>query len=1252
MTDPSFSAPLIRFLKQLKGLILTTLAVVIIASAVLVGVGRALLPQADALRPWLEVQLGRQLGHSVAIDSVSGDWPGLTPSLTLSGVRLGPLPGEGFELDSVRLEVRLPNLLDGDLNLLRLVVLGPELVLASDDQGRWGVELASGVLMRGKLGESRLPTSDMLVRDARLRIRPDTGPELLLFIPEGGVQRAGDQTLFFGDLGPQASADSEAGSIRVLVHHPNVQEWRIEGWLKVEDQRLGAWLPEIEILPEFASTRADIEAWLSGPTADAPARLDIDFAIHPDAQSAPLTGQATVSRDARATVFQLDRLVSNEVVIGRGLALGVSDRNWTLLWDELDLAELHQGLRPWSAGVPAFPLSMEGRVEGLKLGLNIGQGVSVAAGSIEAFGFMFPDIGPTVAQLNLGLGRLGDRLVIEPAGQPTLMWPGLFDGRVELDEIEGRLLFSPRSIELDGLKIESPVVSALGNGWVHLDAPKPFLDLSILVDRVGPVDPRPFLPHRIIPPPAMRWLDQSLVWVDQASGYVNLHMRAGTRTRDLKPGSYQAEIDFEGIDLDYWPNWPAARELNGQAKFIGRAVSARVDRGRLEPLDLRDVDLGIADLANPELQIDLGVDTGDVSALSETLAAIPVEGWRAVMASMRWSGAADLTASLLLPFRRMRDWAMSGTMELNNTDLEIPAIKARFEAVNAQVAFTHLGIEPTVVEMRLADEPVSLEVDAGFRRPAWLEVSGHLNPSGLMPQSDLWAQVRDGMIGASHWRYRLEQVEPKGLKMRLTSALEGTALDWPAPLNKTAEDVQSLSAELLSTDDRMDAEINFGAKLQAQVRLSDGDWSVAASLGGNSPTLPPAPGLSMTGSPTLVDLDAWLGLLGRAIGGESGMSLSGSQRAAVTLAADQFRLAGALTGAGVFSVDRSKSAWQLALESPEMSGSLSIPDLAEGGRAIVADFDRLYLAPDMDQVLARDLQEETVDRPVSTFSPAGLPAFSLVVDDFRRGSFELGRVRLETHPSAEGLEIELVDINGPDLRLQGTGRWIESDARPLARFTGRLSTPSLSAMLNAAGYDPGIEASRSQVDLDVQWPGAPWDFAMSRLSGRLNLSMGDGQIPEARPGAGRLLGLISFNAIPRRLMLDFRDVFSSGMRFDQIEGQFELTDGRAVTDGLSLQSPAAVMTITGETDMVARQYDQMLLVEPGLGASLPLIGGLAGGPVGAAAGLVLQQVLDGPLREVSEVRYRITGPWNSPAIDLIDAQAAESEVSTPPEAGD
>ncbi|MEE4639569.1 MAG: YhdP family protein [Wenzhouxiangella sp.] len=1230
--------------RQFRDLLLTTLALVIISTAVLVGIGRTLLPHADELRPWLERQLSQRVGQTVTLDRVEAQWPRLTPSLTLIGLKVGDDRDQGLEIDTARLELHLPNLFDADANLMRLVVLGLEVLLAPDEGGRWGVELAAGVVIRGTMTGSGLPGADVLLRDTRLRIRPRAGPELALRVPEGWVRREGDRTLIHGSLQPGRERVPVSG-IRLRLDHPDGRWQAAEGWLGIDDLVLADWLPALDPDSALASTRASLESWVQWSAADQEMRLDLDFQLRDDSGPSPLTGRATVVRTGQIYQAQVERLALAGETIGEGLALAHDGRRWALAVDALDLAATHAALAPWLGTMPGWPESMSGQVHDLQGGMDEGWSVHAAEGRIEQLSFALAASWPSVEGLDLRLDRLGDRLVIVPSGQPLLNWPGLLRGEVRFDDLAGQVIVARDSVELRGFGIDSAVAAATADGWIYLEQPRPFLDLFIRADRVGPIDPRRFLPHRIIPRPAMRWLDQSLVWVEDARGYVNLHLRAGTRTRDLHPGAYQAHVDFRDVDLDYWPEWPVARGLQGQAEFIGRRLSGHIERARVGEINVAAKEVQIADLAAPELVLNVSSSGSDAGHLSTTLSEIPFSGWQAVLAPMRWSGPIDLDAVLTLPFRRMRDWNVDGSARLIDASLELPAIDTRLTRLSASVAFDRAGIEPVRVETYLVDQPLELNLAAGFESPAWLELSAPLNPASLVSSSGLPGALGRRTSGRSHWRYRLEGRNGEGIRMSLASDLKGMALDWPAPFSKSAEAVWPLEAELLLGDG--DAELSFRLDRLVAGRLALGQdqWSASLAFGDPPSAIPLPAGLMVSGEVGTLGLDDWFGVLEQPNRG-TGLAMAGPIR--VALSADSVELAGIRTGAARLTVDRTDTALSFALDSAELAGTLTVPVEAQAGRAVVADLARVHFPSGVDQALAEELQRRPSDGSTSRFSPAGLAPFSMVIEDLRRGELELGRMRLEAHPIGTGLEMELLDISGPDLRLQGSGRWIDTADGPRSQFAGRISTPSLSALLNSAGYDPGIEAARAQVDLDVQWPGGPADFSLSRLLGRLDLQIGDGQIPEARPGAGRLLGLVSFNAIPRRLMLDFRDVFSPGMRFDAIEGVFDLAAGVARTNGLVLRSPAAVMTISGQTDMVAREYDQTLRVEPGLGASLPVIGGLAGGPIGAAAGLVLRQLLERPLRDVAEVRYRITGPWDSPQIELVDARVVEQAASDPP----
>ncbi len=90
-----------------------------------------------------------------------------------------------------------------------------------------------------------------------------------------------------------------------------------------------------------------------------------------------------------------------------------------------------------------------------------------------------------------------------------------------------------------------------------------------------------------------------------------------------------------------------------------------------------------------------------------------------------------------------------------------------------------------------------------------------------------------------------------------------------------------------------------------------------------------------------------------------------------------------------------------------------------------------------------------------------------------------------------------------------------------------------------------------------------------------------------------MFGLVNFSAIPRRLSLDFRDFFQSGMAFDSIQGNFKLANGSAHTEDLEIKGPAADIRIRGRAGLRDRDYDQEMEVTPKLRSALPIVGAVA-----------------------------------------------------------
>jgi uncharacterized protein YhdP len=288
------------------------------------------------------------------------------------------------------------------------------------------------------------------------------------------------------------------------------------------------------------------------------------------------------------------------------------------------------------------------------------------------------------------------------------------------------------------------------------------------------------------------------------------------------------------------------------------------------------------------------------------------------------------------------------------------------------------------------------------------------------------------------------------------------------------------------------------------------------------------------------------------------------------------------------------------------------------------------------------------DDPAATgIMPAALPPLHLWAADLRLGEAKLGEARLETWPTARGMHIDQLRTLSKSVQINATGDWTGTASASATHMRIDFAAEDLGSMLGALGFEGLFNGGKTRAELDARWPGAPSSLALANMDGKLSLDISHGRIPEVGTGVGasvgRLFGLVSVAELPRRLTLDFGDVFGKGLAFDAITGDFKLGGGNATTDNLAIRGPGADISITGRTGLRAHDYDQQVLVLPHLGNSLPVVGAVIAGPVGAAAGFAVQGLLGKGLNKAASARYRVTGSWDKPVFTLI-------EKHTPPPA--
>ena len=149
------------------------------------------------------------------------------------------------------------------------------------------------------------------------------------------------------------------------------------------------------------------------------------------------------------------------------------------------------------------------------------------------------------------------------------------------------------------------------------------------------------------------------------------------------------------------------------------------------------------------------------------------------------------------------------------------------------------------------------------------------------------------------------------------------------------------------------------------------------------------------------------------------------------------------------------------------------------------------------------------------------------------------------------------------------------------------------------------------------------------------------------PGAGRLVSLLAFQELPRRLALDFKDAVSEGMEFESITGTIAIADGQAHTDVVRLTGPIGVVDVTGSADFVNETFDQHIIILPNLTSSLPLFGLLSGGVTTGLSVLLTDNLLKGlgiNFDEIGKREYHLSGDWDEP--DFTEVKIQRTPVNT------
>jgi uncharacterized protein YhdP len=385
---------------------------------------------------------------------------------------------------------------------------------------------------------------------------------------------------------------------------------------------------------------------------------------------------------------------------------------------------------------------------------------------------------------------------------------------------------------------------------------------------------------------------------------------------------------------------------------------------------------------------------------------------------------------------------------------------------------------------------------------------------------------------------------------------------------------------------------------------------------------PSQPGLSLHGKLDHINADEWLALLNKP-GNKAEPSPISIAKA--DIAVQKLDVFGRRLNSLKLIAQPNATGLQMAIESQEITGNAEWQHAGNG--KIIARLKNLSIPnssePNSSQS-GKDVEKKDFRKLTNNY-----PALDVVAENFQLGNKNLGILELNAFESGDDWTIQKLKITSPDSILLADGNWHNWTRNPNTSLKFTLNVDNIGKALKRFGQPDVVKGGVAAIVGQLEWSGSPHEFETDGLNGYFKLEANKGQILKVQPGVGRLFGLLTLQSLPRRLSLDFKDLFSDGFAFDKISANAKIDNGIMRSEDFFMTGPAAETTIQGETNLKTETQRLKVKVTPHISDSLSLAA-LAGGPIAGAAAFVAQKILKDPFNKIVSSEYIITGTWDKP----------------------
>ncbi|WP_251358057.1 YhdP family protein [Kangiella sp. TOML190] len=827
------------------------------------------------------------------------------------------------------------------------------------------------------------------------------------------------------------------------------------------------------------------------------------------------------------------------------------------------------------------------------------------------------------------------------AQNSSLSWPKLFKEIIPLENLDVAGSFDLtnfKRVDIESLHLKNADVTAILRGKIDFEP----LNLSLQAEArdIDIAKLYRYWPRNgSFPKKTLEYLDQALLsgTVDKAK--LLFRGDAAGFPYINSDGQFQITAFANDATFKFEQDWPKANGIDAIAIFDNERLEVDALRGNLFGAELQSGRAIIDNLKadDQRLQIEVKGQSGYSSyrQIYETSPMLDLLGRELLEIKYDKTVSLDLDLDILL----VDDIKPKVRGQIDFSGNIISGIPYQLEAdnVNGQLVFTENGAYTKNVTAEVFQQPftVDLKIDEFTKADNLLEISarGHVHGQNLLDH--FLPKSPELLAGTSSLDlfYVVDKEDEPNESLVVRSDLKGTRIYGPDIISKALAEEKPLLFTLLKSGTNLNLRGVLGDQFKLELDLDEENseqvnGKVQLGRMATQTVNTPENGVSIAGYFDKIILKEWV-LLFKLGPSETGEQAWPPWLNDITLTSPELQVAGQ-TFTNVRINDIASSGEDLRLNLFSEQARANYRKLSNGQREINFEYLNLQLEP------FESLSDQKFEMNLADYDKWRLSCENCSVNGYK-----FGPLKAKSELVGDDLKItgDAVISNQVSLALNG------SMDKQQSNLNINFDIPSPQGLLDYWEMTGDVGDTATKGEAKLMWPGELTDFELAKTNGSLVINAGKGVIRNLSDRKARIFSLFSLQSIPRRLSLDFSDIFSDGFFYNSIKGSFSIENGVMVAQEAKIAGTAADVEISGSVDFNQQTVNQTVTVIPKLGSSLPILAGWAIEPTTGLVMFLVSKIFEPAIDVVASIKYCITGNIEDPKVEEISKESKTIEVS-------